>query len=164
MGTKKAYFVVGPESSGGRMVTEALTRCGIPGDAGHDQIVGSFVDENRDTFVIRRSLPHGGFWPALLKMKKQILDEGYELIPIVIYRNERITALSQVKNLHVQNERSARKRIKVAKSIIETTFKDPIVLQYETFVGDSRIRKAFFNQLGLEEPDMTFYDGNAAYD
>jgi hypothetical protein len=164
MESKKAYFVVGPESSGSRMITEALTRCGVSGDSGHSQIIGSFVGETRDVIVVRRSVPHGGIWPPLLGMNKQLVDEGYEVIPIVIYRDERITALSQIKNGHIQNLRMARKRIKTAKNIIEHAFDEPIVLQYETFVGDSRIRRAFFNRLGLEEPDMTYFNGNAKYD
>jgi hypothetical protein len=164
MAAKKAYLVVGPESSGTRMITKALIECGIPGDAGHTQMVDSFVGESRNVFVVRRSLPHGGVWPPLLSMKKRFIESGYQIIPIVIYRDERITALSQIRNHHARNVREARKKIKTAKNIIKMTFEDPIVVQYETFVGDSRIRKAFFSQLGLEEPDMEFYDGNAKYE
>lgn len=164
METKKAYVVVGPESSGTRMLTEALIRCGIEGGEGHYQAVDNQLGNPPDVFVIRRSLPHGGQWPPLLRMKKRLLDKGYELIPIAIYRDERITALSQIRNSHVRDEKEARKKIRVAKNIIEQTYDNLIIVQYETFVGDSRIRKAFFNRLGLEEPDMEFYNGNAKYD
>ena len=76
---RKAFIVVGPESSGTRATTKVLGLGGCFGDAEHDQRIDSFLVKNQlppnvgdSPIVLRRSVPHEGVFPDLHKLDKSL--------------------------------------------------------------------------------------------
>ena len=165
---KKAFFVIGPESSGTRMMTRAFIKCGAYGSGGHLQK----LDEEgfkggHEMIVFRRSVPHGKFMPNLVRLIGRMSKNEYEIIPIVILRDKDACAASQVKNKHAKSLEEARSSIEEAVSHIyaelSSAGQHPVIIHYEPFVANPAVREAFFNSIGLKVPDMEFYDGNEQY-
>ena len=169
---KTAYFVLGPESSGTRMLTEALCRCGIYGDAGHVQRMDDLdFAKTPERIVFRRSLPHGGatarHWPAIAGIVLRMREAGYRVVPILILRDLDATVKSQVAFPHVPNEAEARYNVQYAVQHALSQLAQvglwPVVVPYEPFVRDARVREQFFHHLELPVPDMSFFDANEKY-
>jgi hypothetical protein len=77
---KRAFFVLGPEGSGTRLVTKTLMAMGCAGDAGHEQQ----WDNQRptdDLIVWRRSVPHHRQWVSPAQMRIHV---GLEYQPHVV--------------------------------------------------------------------------------
>ena len=160
---KKAFFVVGAESSGTRMLTEAFISAGCYGDAGHEQRLDrERLDEAPGLVVFRRSLPHATKWPDLEKMKQRFTDAGYMVVMVQVKRNMDIMVQSQLRGeQHAKNKDQAIANIlKANKTIRQYEHK---TVHYESFVTDADVREEFFFNLGLPAPDMQFYDGNLKY-
>lgn len=107
--TTKAVFVLGPESSGTRLMTRLLIRAGCVGNASHEQgfdAAGLPAPDGRDV-VWRRSLPHGGAWPDVREMIDAAAALGYE--PRVVFMHRDVSALiaSQLAAPHVKTEAEA---------------------------------------------------------
>jgi hypothetical protein len=165
---KRAFFVIGPESSGTRMMTRAFIKCGAYGSGGHLQI----LDEEgfkggHEMIVFRRSVPHGKFMPKLSRLVGRMTKNNYVITPIVILRDKDACAASQVKNKHAKNLEESRLSIEEAVNHIYSELSSvelhPIIIHYEPFVKNQDVRKAFFTSLGLSVPQMEFYDGNEQY-
>lgn len=165
---RRAFFVLGPESSGTRMLTKALMECGAYGDSSHEQRLDTLdFDEAPDLIVFRRSVPHAGIWPPIRGLIRKMEKAGYDVTPIVIVRNPHYTALSQVRVMHSPSYEVARERIQVAGAQIGWDLgndPDALFVQYEQLVEDEDYRAEFFEEIGLEEPDMEFYNGNLKYE
>lgn len=166
MTEKIAFFVIGPESSGTKMLTEALIKTGVHGSYGHHQPMdnGNF-SKLPDIIVFRRSLPHARQWASLESICRRFELFGYKVVPIVILREPAITRLSQVKNGHVPNVGAAIANMKKAKEVIKTFMveRQTVTVSYEKFVADENYRLKFFKKIGRNPPVMTFYDGNKKY-
>ena len=164
---KIAYLVVGPESSGTKMITKALTLAtGGMGDDTHFQRLDAMdLRGAPDTIVFRRSIPHAGAWVDISEIIKKLEVHGYHVQVITIDRDTEYMAKSQVKNWHAESEKMAVQKINYARGHIEKHIsgRTPARLQYEYFVTDPSYRKLFFDGLDLIEPDMEYYDGNAKY-
>jgi len=116
----QAFIVVGPESSGTRLVTKILIAAGCNGSAEHYQ---EFDDHQfvGDPIVWRRSLPHGSYWPSLRGMITRLRGERYGDIQIVITtRSWRILAESQVKAGYSRDLQHAYQKILQAYKVIFT--------------------------------------------
>lgn len=166
---KIAYFVMGPESSGTRMLTKAFCTLGIYGDFKHKQRMDDLdFSKTPDKIVIRRSLPHGDAWPAIADLIKIMKQAGYGVIvPLLIYRDKDATVKSQLRHQHAKAIPEAKANIQFS---IDHTLRElaevnlwPIVVPYEPFVKYEQVREAFFRQLGLPVPIMVFYDANEKY-
>jgi hypothetical protein len=168
---KTAVLVLGPESSGTRMMTEAFIRLGFFGDAGHEQSLDNLdFSATPARIVLRRSLPHNNIWPPLQDICRALRQGGYRnIIPVLIVRDKEITIQSQCspKNGHVATERAARTRIEYAVPYAYTELAAadlvPVVVNFEPFIQYPGVRKLFFRNLGLDEPHMTFRDANRKY-
>lgn len=166
---RTAYFIMGPESSGTRMLTKAFCNLGIYGDSGHSQRMDNLnFSQTPASLVIRRSIPHGGGWPQIAGIVNKLSQAGYQSItPILILRNMGVVARSQVQRGHVKSESEARVNITRAVNLVYTELasvgKLPTVVVYEAFVNHITVRKAFFQSLGLREPVMEYYDANVKY-
>ena len=165
---KKAFFVIGPESSGTRMMTRAFMKCGAYGSGGHLQkLDAEGFKGGHELIVFRRSVPHGKFMPNLSRLIGRMKKNEYEIIPIVILRDKDACALSQVKNKHAKNLEESRSSIEDAVNHIYTELSSvglhPVIIHYEPFVKNPAVRQSFFTSLGLGVPDMEFYDGNEQY-
>lgn len=163
---KVAYFVMGPESSGTRMLTEAFIKSGCYGDSTIDQRMDD-MNFSESLIVFRRSLPHGGIWPNISYIVDTMKQAGYRIHPIMILRDKSYTIKSQVKNQHVANEIEAADNIRFA---VEYAYRNlaalglnPAVVLYEIFVKYPEVREMLFRSLGLMPPLMEFHDGNLQY-
>jgi hypothetical protein len=165
---KQAFFVVGPESSGTRMMTQAFLSLGMYGDGGHKQRLDKegFKDGHK-MLTFRRSVPHGQGMPRIAKLVAKMERHGYMVHPIVIVRDKDMCIKSQVKNHHVASAKESRQAIRKSVEHIYREFaqagKTPHVVYYEPFVKFKRVRTAFFKQFGLPHPKMNFYNGNKKY-
>ncbi len=166
---KTAFFILGPESSGTRMLTKAFCTLGIYGDYKHKQRMDDLdFSKTPDKIVIRRSLPHGDAWPAIADTIALMRQAGYQVvIPILIVRDKEATVKSQIRHAHTKAAPESKANIAFA---IDFAYRelsqaglDPHVICYEPFVKYEGVRKAFFRSLGLPEPVMAFYDANEKY-
>lgn len=169
---KTAFFVLGPESSGTRMMTQAFISVGIYGDGGHGQRLDKALKNNDfskvpDLIVLRRSIPHGMDWVKIGEIVKKMESFEYDVIPIFIVREREATAKSQVKRNHAYNLKAAHEHITRAINHIWRALafvnKTPFIIHYEPFVKFQKVRKAFFAQFGLDPPKMKFYNANEQY-
>jgi hypothetical protein len=165
---KAAYFVMGAESSGTRMMTEAIVRAGAFGDSGHEQRLDDLSFAGRpDRLVLRRSIPHGGSLPPLAELVGRLRRAGYRVIPLLMVRDGDCSAASQVAAGHSRDLGQAREKVALAVSHAWAECARaglvPTVVHYEAFVADPRVRQEVFRHLDLPQPDMEFYDGNGKY-
>jgi len=161
---RKAFFVIGAESSGTRMLTKAFISIGCYGDGGHYQKLDmQNFEDTPDLIVFRRSLPHAHKWPAVKQIAKKMKRAGYEVKIIGVMRDARIVVASQLRNQqHARTEQEALQNIGRANKII--TASAHMVVEYENFVTDKLYREVVFADLGLEHPSMYFFNGNAKYE
>lgn len=109
---KKAFIIVGPESSGTRMLTRLFVESGSCGSDQHDQLFDHVFPSSEDNIVWRRSIPHGGIKePNVEEMYKHLVDKGYSVILIIINRDIICTVNSQINNNHVSTEIDSIKNI-----------------------------------------------------
>ena len=81
---KRAFLILGPESSGTKVAAKLFCLAGCQGDHGHLQRLdafaegASFPEEMKDKdIVFRRSVPHGGRMPDIVELQSKFLDVGY---------------------------------------------------------------------------------------
>ncbi len=166
---KKAFFVMGPESSGTRMLTRAFMSVGVFGDDGDRQRLDEGGYYHVGDIVFRRSIPYAGKWPPIGDLCRKMGTAGYEVQPIVILRDREITARSQVRNGHTGTVEEARGKVDQAVSHIGTELALVVdrelmkLVTYESFVAHEGIRMIVFASLGLPGPAMEFYNGNEKY-
>lgn len=166
----RAFFVIGCESSGTRMLAEAFVRVGCWGDHGNIQRLDSLhfniIPPDTD-IVFRRSVPHAKKWPPLFGIYNMLKAHGFEVVPIVIQRNDSYTEQSQVARGHVSSLEVAKAQIKQAREYIIAQMKKlgirPRKVPYQRFVTKKSVRKKFFSRYGLSVPDMEFYNANLKY-
>jgi len=112
----KAYLVIGPESSGTRVLTKALIAAGCYGQSGHGQAMdgpnwlGAF-DDCPETIVFRRSVPHAGMCPDISDLVKRMQQCGYVVTILVVVRDLWSLVHSQVERKHARNLEHAEHRI-----------------------------------------------------
>ena len=94
---KRAFLILGAESSGTRYLTSLFVAAGFVGSANHAQPTD--LDEpTADCIVVRRSIPHGEKYPDLQILINRFQSLGYTVIALVIHRDPTATLNSQVKN------------------------------------------------------------------
>src|ERR1041385_4974691 len=105
----KAFFVIGPESSGTRMMTQAFIACGVYGSGGHSQKLDKEgFDGGHELIVLRRSVPHGNNMPPIADLIKRMQEHGYEVHPVIILRDKDKCAASQVQRGHAKTNQEAK--------------------------------------------------------
>lgn len=92
---KTAYLVIGPESSGTRMMTKILIEAGCVGDPGHTQRWDSQALVG-DNIVWRRSVPHAGEWISSVDFAKKVELQGYTPVLIIMNRDWHAAAQSKI--------------------------------------------------------------------
>lgn len=164
---KKAYLVVGPESSGTRMMTEIFVKGGCFGDFTHDQKLDNGDESNfkKDLIVWRRSYPHGGQWPDLEFMYNYLKGRHYKVYVVVMTRDMHAMALSQVKTWKRVYD-GAINSIRTAYATIFSQLLRAnlpyIVVSYESLVQRGiEVLKKTLPLIDFEAPEsFEFYDGN----
>ncbi len=91
---KKAFLVLGPESSGTRFITKLLINAGCFGDSDHDQRLDILEDRERineeelphdDTPIVwRRSYPHRGIFADIGNPIRQLRQIGYDVRAVIM--------------------------------------------------------------------------------
>jgi len=103
---KKVFFIVGPESSGTRIVTRLFCLAGCWGDWSHEQRLDRFVygkvskipdlAEESEAIVFRRSIPHYPVVrPDIVGIGDMFLSVGFQPYYIVTMRNWGCNAASK---------------------------------------------------------------------
>ena len=164
----RAFFVIGPESSGTRMVTDALIRAGVYGQPGHSQEMDNLDFCGRpEQIVFRRSVPHGDLWPDLHRIIRRMRESGYSVVPIVTYRDKDFCVRSQLRVGHQETESGARANYYLAYKHIykhlATCGLLPAVCHYSSFVNIVEYRTLFFQQFDLPCPELKLFDANLKY-
>lgn len=93
-----AYLVLGPESSGTRMMTRLLMASGCIGDGDHEQRWDKEPPAGETPIVWRRSVPHKGEWPSIDLMTHRLRERNYTVYAVVTSRDWTATVLSQIEH------------------------------------------------------------------
>ena len=131
---KRVFMVVGPESSGTRVVTRLLCMAGCAGDSNDEQRLDAFVHnedveictilgKDCDTIVLRRSIPHDSdLRPDILGIGAKFQSAGFEPYYIVTMRDWTCNAASKINMGHGTDLAIARKGLVEEWSYIGTMF------------------------------------------
>jgi hypothetical protein len=159
---KRAYFVLGVESAGTRMLTRAFISAGCYGDGDHGQRLDNPDFNNLpDKIVFRRSIPHAGGVPDVGGWVERFIKHGYKVEIIKVRRNETCNIESLMRQGHAGNRSIARAKYGAGNKLMDKLVGTEII--YRRFVTDDQYRREQFKNLGLPEPEMEFYDGDAKY-
>lgn len=166
---KRAFLVVGPESSGTRLVTRLLIDAGCHGSDKHfgQPFDSGIPDAPPDLAVWRRSVPHNHRWPNITRMVNLLRNRGYSVQMIVTTRDWYAMIQSQVKAGHVTNMHHAYANLQRAYThIFSNSNVEYIILSYENLVQRPKEAiAALFHLINLEPPEKIeyIYDGNAKW-
>lgn len=166
MSDKRAFLVLGPESSGTRLATQILLAAGCTGSAEHYQPLDRHPAEG-DLVVWRRSVPHAGEPLDLGRLLAKL--HGYQVQVVVTVRDPVATRRSQIANGHSRTPEQADAKIRAAYVAIfgqlaaaELPYE---LLVYEALVLNPReVQRELCSRLGLPagEP-VTVTDENAKW-
>ena len=127
---KRVFIIIGPESSGTRVVTRLFIKAGCFGEGKHLQALDKFIkgeiknlkkfSGNADTIVFRRSIPHGvnPVWIKFNQIEKLFTEQGYKVFWIVTMRDWSSLARSKVRRGHKKNLKEAKESVKKEYSYI----------------------------------------------
>ena len=158
----KAYLILGPESSGTRMMTEVLLAAGCTGDAGHEQRFDNTWPDGESPIVWRRSIPHAGEWPSIDRMIHHLRQSDYEVYAVVTMRDWSAMARSQVEHWNHTFE-SAIENIRTAYPYIFSAllkFRVPYIMTSYESLKEWGPQADLFLSIGLEAPDFEVRDEN----
>lgn len=170
-GAGRAYLVIGPESTGTRLLTRVLIAAGCRGDAGHEQAFDAPGPVSADSHPVvwRRSVPHRHTWLTAADIRAKL--PGRRLTALVTVRDWHATVESQLRAPHVATRDEARANIQRAESHIHGIIRAlaPVAhytVTYEALVARPvDVQRWLAAELGLTMPDppVEVYDGNARY-
>ena len=115
---KRAFLVLGAESTGTRLLTSQLLAAGCSGDASHEQPYDTGEFGDADPIVWRRSYPWtvDRLWPDIgTELLPPLHANGYRVSrALVTTRDWYAIAKSQVRQQHVPSEAVALKNVTIA--------------------------------------------------
>ncbi len=161
---RRAYLILGPESSGTRMATQMLLAAGCIGDGEHEQRWDDTWPDGETPIVWRRSIPHGGEWPPLDLMIFRLSERGYKVYALVMSRDWTAMARSQVEHWDhsfdtaLNNLRTAYPYIMSALLKFQTPY---VMVSYESVTRyGPNVLKPLLEEIGLTVPDFEVRDAN----
>lgn len=165
---KRAFVVLGPESSGTRLTTQLLIDAGCYGDATHIQRLDlQGAPAWAWSVVWRRSAPFCRSWPDLSALVNHVGALGYQVTAVVTVRDWYAMVQSQIRAGHVADEAQALAHIQRAYRLIFNSIAGVpfVTCVYESLVQRPKAAtKALLNTLRLlPVVSTTIYDGNARY-
>lgn len=190
---KYVYFVMGPESSGNRMLVDTIQSCeNFSPEGGYDGERDKYVRVSNwlercskdwykamtesllkasDKVVFSRSIPRGGWpnkkWFPLANTCKAMFLAGRTIFPLVPHRIKEYVMESQVRRRHVLDHETSRGFIEKAYEHIFSELSEvrlnPIIVKYEYFVMDKNYRDWILEQLDLRNPSIEFFNANEKY-
>lgn len=150
----RAFLVLGPESSGTRLVTAILQAGGCVGDASHDQQFDDYPFGDYEDVVWRRSEPHFS-WRESLDLGKLLPHcEGREVTAVVTTRDPLAIASSLVRKGEARDIANGVRRTSDAYTRVFTQLASWglrfIVASYESFVLEPvAAQRCLWSLLGL---------------
>ncbi|MEM9303939.1 MAG: hypothetical protein AAGE01_17625 [Pseudomonadota bacterium] len=165
---RRAFLVVGPESSGTHFVTEMLIAAGCHGHAGdHPDWESGWTEGIEDTqpwdhtppttedpVVWRKSVPHGGAWPDLTRVARGLVNGGYAVTMLVVNRDPLATAPSQLRWKHVRDLSTGFGQIEraLAHCYAQARAADvpTVTVSYEALIGSDAARRLLLGRLRLD--------------
>ena len=164
--TKRAFLVLGPESSGTRLVTRCLIAAGCEGSGDHYQTFDSSLEDAGNLIVWRRSLPYGSHWPDMREMLVSLRQHGYEVRVLATVRSHYCMVQSQLAAQHACSVSEAERHIAQAMIRIVTfvsQFNLPVrYVTYEEVVHSTEAFSRTLEEWGLRWK-TGIRDGNAKY-
>lgn len=170
----RAFFVLGPESSGTRLATEILINAGCHGSSDHIQPLDDpqfdLATIPIDTPVVwRRSFPHNNEIPNIADMLDRV--EPRRVKAIVTVRDWYSVQQSQVRDAqHASTVQQADGNIAIAYRLIFSVLNNCYgvqfrVLAYESLILHEQAQTRFLESLGLTVPTrlVSVRDGNSKY-
>lgn len=172
MSVKRAFLVLGPESSGTRLMARLFVAAGCYGDVDHKQRLDAALSNGEPidapAIVVRRSYPYAKQWPNLHRLQARLQQAGYKARAVVIIRSMQFTALSSQRQAHERKmgramTRSANAFRHIGQALQETQI--PFVwVTYESLVQRPEQEVAWlFKWAGLPAPQVRIFDGNEKY-
>lgn len=174
---RKAYVIVGPESSGNRMMAKAIASTKDFGDGGFTiSEENKFIfkelwldfDKKYDLDALDEALNHSPndlifvssvptrpqgtrIYPEIAKIVDTIIVHSYRVFPIVMHRDKAFTVMSQIGRGHAHHEEVANINIDSAYDHIFSEFAKvnvfPLIVKYEEFVTNSYYRSYFLRKM-----------------
>lgn len=164
--SQRAFFIVGPESSGTRFVNRLFLSAGC-----QSRIRWKFPERDgkhnfnfKGDIAFHRSLPHNRTWPDLPYLRLSMENSGFNVVPILVVRDWKVTILSQLRRGMVRDSDHAEKNIRRAIQTITRDLPDFLLVSYETICLQHDFRYwLFVEKYELNEPSEQIYYGNAKY-
>jgi len=166
---KRAYLVLGPESSGTRWLTGLLIKAGCSGSDDHVQPWDTMLPANEPLVAWRRSFPHGGEWPNVKHLVTALRARHYEITALVMTRDwfamSRSQAQFQPAEDVADNIQRAYRQIFMGLTQTQTAF---VVVSYEAaLVHPAAFVNSLLGYLGLgvtlDAATIGAIDGNAKW-
>lgn len=170
---KKAFLVVGPESSGTKLLTQLFIEVGYIGSSGDNQFFDGHdhntLSKYTENIVWRSSLPHGKAWIDIKERKIKCEKAGFKVYVIGIAREMSSTIQSQLKIRHTSSLEEAFINYTAAFVIIAKVM--DYFITYEDLVVDykSAMKRmfSFLNIKGCDEKinelNISIYNANDKY-
>jgi hypothetical protein len=170
----QGILVLGPESSGTRLITKILMLAGCDGQDSHCQEFDGGLPDPVKPIVWRRSVPHGTEWPDISLMIQKIEKSGYEASVVITTRSWIPMIQSQIGNfLDIETGEQAIERIRNAYKFIfgHLRFQDIpfFVSHYESLIHETAIAingmLQFLDLNPIPKEELNFiYNGNTKYE
>ena len=148
---KRCFLIVGPESSGNRLLGAILTRAGCAGRASTDQRWDRTLPVKATPAMIIRSFPHGEDWPDLSEIYCTLEERGYQVTTLVTVRHPAATIGSQVQSGLAGSDQEACDQIAEAYQQIFQQISRPFhLVPYEAITyGPPAALRALLTAIGL---------------
>ena len=162
MSNKVAYFVVGPESSGTRMMVRSLTLSGVHEDLDQWDFGNSpTFSTEYSQIVVHRSVPHGQAWPDLRQIQETLRKNDFKVVSIVMIRDINATIKSQIKRGYVDSWDDGLKKVRFALQTIFAQLPTALPVTYEAFCLSDKFREwLFLDYFNLPESTIQIWYGN----
>lgn len=185
---RKAYFVTGAESSGTRMMINAIESSNDFGLGGievprneykyrgiwdtKDTIDQSLMKNAPERLLYIMSVPRGTYpnkkFPNIYYTCLCLKAFNYIIYPIVMYRNREFVVKSQISHRHIISELEAHTNIDKAYEHIFSELADiiaqPLIVKYENLVNNEDYRRFIFDAFDLNYPEeFEFFNANEKY-
>lgn len=162
----RAYVVLGPVSSGTKLMTGMLIAAGCKGSDKHAQPWDKKLPHDDELIVWRRSVPHGKKWelPGIRWMLTQLEDRGYDPTVIIMSRDWYPMAKSLVLNHPPGSLKEAYNSIQAAYPYIFSQIEDAPyeMVNYEALILNAEgVMETLFARLDLlPQENIEIYNGN----
>lgn len=169
---RRAFIVVGPESTGTKLLTRVLMKLGCFGDDGDVQRLDrGFPHDGIESVVVRRSLPMQRQWPSVGKMVTDAYLAGFTKITVLVCsRDWFCMCRSQVRRGHVADGQQAdlqaqRAYVEIFNSLGHFPHAEFLMVSYEAMVVRPNLYcEQLAYHLGFDPPhggiDLNVHDGN----